>query len=437
MEKRDAVVVVAAVAVAVLAAPLPTRADDKLAFLIPNLYGSSGLIVDSDAPLPGGGTHSAHFNSAFQAEFTQFNISLASQIVSVPLPTPAAGFTFTLDPTLGVFTRTTKSFGPVLADRAETVGRRRVSVGVSFQRFTFDSLEGLGLDALPAVFTHDDAQLGGGRIDVVTTSNRIDLEVQQLTTSVNVGLTDRIDLAVAVPIVDVDLAVRSDATVQRLGTAGSPATHYFDDGNGNLGTRRQFVAQGAASGVGDIVLRLKGQAVRGKSFDVALGVDGRIPTGDEEDLLGSGAPGVKPFLVVSMSRKVSPHAGIAYQWNGDSVLAGNVLTGEKGDFPDQILYNVGADVGVTSRFTIAVDLVGRHVMDSPRLVAETFRAQNGSEFPDIGFDQGASFDVLDGSVGAKLNVGGRLLIDANVVVKLNDAGLRDRFTPLLGIEYSF
>ena len=33
----------------------------------------------SEAKLPDGSTHSAHFNSAFQTEFTQFNIALASQ----------------------------------------------------------------------------------------------------------------------------------------------------------------------------------------------------------------------------------------------------------------------------------------------------------------------------------------------------------------------
>ena len=93
---------------------------------------------------------------------------------------------------------------------------------------------------------------------------------------------------------------------------------------------------------------------------------------------------------------------------------------------------------MTRRFTLALDLMGRHVMDSPRLVPETFHAQDGtSEFPDIRFDKGASFDLLDGAVGAKVNVGGRLLIDANLLFRLNDAGLRDQFTPLLGIEYSF
>src|SRR3979409_1747688 len=114
------------------------RADDKLAFLIPHLYGPTGLVVDSEARLPNGQTHSAHFNSAFQAEFTQFNVALASQLTGLPIPSPASGFTYTLDPTLGLFNRSTKSFGPLLSERAETIGKKKVSVGVHFQRFTFD-----------------------------------------------------------------------------------------------------------------------------------------------------------------------------------------------------------------------------------------------------------------------------------------------------------
>ena len=50
---------------------------DKLAFLLTQLYGPGGLIVDSLAVLPSGDTHSAHFNSRFQSDFTQFNTALA------------------------------------------------------------------------------------------------------------------------------------------------------------------------------------------------------------------------------------------------------------------------------------------------------------------------------------------------------------------------
>ena len=413
-------------------------ADDRLATLIPNLYGSGGLTVDSEARLPDGSTHSAHFNSAFQAEFTQFNISLASQITSVPLPSPASGFTYTFDPALGVFNRSSRSYGPILSDRAETIGKHKLALGTSYQRFTFDSIEGNDLGDVPAVFTHDEAELGGGRIDVVTTFNAIELEVSQLTTFLNFGLSDSVDLAVAVPFLDVKLAVNSHATVQRLGTQTSPATHFFRSPSGGLGTERTFGASGTASGIGDVLLRAKWRAVHRGNFGIALGVDGRLPTGDEENLLGSGGPGVKPFLAVSSSHQVvSPHFNAAYQWNGDSVLAGDVLRGQKASLPDQIFWEAGVDVGVSDRLTVVLDVIGRRVLDSPRLVAEPFRARDGSEFPDIRFETGQAFNVTNAAFGFKWNPIGRLLFDANVLVKLDNGGLRDKVTPLVGLEYGF
>lgn len=424
---------------AAVASPAAVQAQDgNLAFLIPNLYGPRGLIVDSEALLPDGSTHSAHFNSAFQAEFTQFNISLASQLASVPLPSPASGFTYELDPALGVFKRSTQSFGPILAERAETIGKKKFSLGFNYQHFTFDSIEGVDLDDVPAVFTHDGAA-PGGRADVVTTSNAIDLKVGQFTTFLSYGLGDQVDLSVAVPVVSVDLGVVSNATVRRIGTAASPATHFFRDPSGGFGTTKTFSASGNATGIGDVIARLKARLLKSGATGIALGVDVRFPTGEETNLLGSGAYGVKPFLVLSVSQKVlSPHINVGYQWNGTSVLAGNVVTGVKKSLPDQILYDAGVDIGVTSRITLALDVLGRRVLKSPRMETETFRALDGtSTFPNIHFLQEANFNQTNGAAGLKINAGGRLLLDFNVLFKLDDTGLRDRVTPLVGFEYSF
>ncbi|MEO8501584.1 MAG: hypothetical protein ABI565_11765, partial [Vicinamibacteria bacterium] len=136
-----------------LVASHPAQAQDKLAFLIPTLFGPSGLTVDSEAKLPTGETHSGHFNSSFQANFSPFNSALASRLASVPLPAPASGFTYTFDPALGVFNRSTKSFGPLVTDRAETIGKKRASIGFAYQRFTFDKIDGLDLGDIPSVFT--------------------------------------------------------------------------------------------------------------------------------------------------------------------------------------------------------------------------------------------------------------------------------------------
>ena len=73
----------------------------------------------------------------------------------------------------------------------------------------------------------------------------------------------------------------------------------------------------------------------------------------------------------------------------------------------------------------------------PSCASTIFRTIDvGSTFPNIHFETG-SFSVVDGAVGIKINLGGKLLADFNALFKLNDAGLRDTFTPLVGIEYSF
>jgi threonine synthase len=304
---------------------------DKLAFIITQLYGPDGLIVDSLTVLPSGDTHSAHFNSAFQTEFTQFSTALTSQLATVPLPSPASGFTYEFDPTLGVFTRTTQSFGPILAERWETIGSKRFSFGFTFQQFRFDTIEGLDLDSVPAVFTHDGFQLGGGRGDLVTTVNSITATVNQFTTFLTYGITDRLDISVAFPMVSNDLSVISNATIQRIGT-DNPEVHFFRDTDGELGQQRVFTAFGSASGLGDITLRLKAALARGSANGLSLGLDLRVPTGDEQDLLGSGAAGARPFLIWSRSSQAfSPHINVGYLWNGSSSLAGDPVTGEAAD----------------------------------------------------------------------------------------------------------
>jgi hypothetical protein len=406
---------------------------DKLSTIFTQIYGPEGLIVDSLRVLPTGQTHSAHFNSAFQAEFTQFGVALTSQIAAVPLPSPASGFTYEFDSNLGVFQRTSQSFGPILAERAETIGGGRFTFGFTFQDFSFDTIEGLSLDNIPAVFTHDSAELRGGREDLVTTLNTVDARVNQFTTFLSYGLTDRLDISVAIPVVSTDLTVISDARVRRIGT-NDPEIHFFREADDSVGDHRTFTAFGSASGIGDLTLRLKGRLGGATAF----GLDVRVPTGDEENLLGVGAPGVRPFMVLSRSsRAFSPHINLGYQWNGSSVLGGNPATGEASDLPDQGTYVFGADFGVSQRFTLVLDVIGSYLIDAPRLHQETFHALDGtSTFPTVSFET-ESYNLLSGAVGFKLNVVENLLVDLNLLFNLDDNGLRDQITPLIGFEYAF
>jgi hypothetical protein len=127
---------------------------------------------------------------------------------------------------------------------------------------------------------------------------------------------------------------------------------------------------------------------------------------------------------------------VAYQWNSQSLLAGDIAQGIKGDLPDELSYVLGADIGVEKRLSIAFDILGRHSPDAPRLSSTTFTGADRTTFPDISFSVG-SLNVVSGAIGLKANLAGTLLATFNLQFKLNEAGVRTRVTPLVGLEYGF
>jgi hypothetical protein len=414
----------------------------SLATLFADIYGPNGLVLSSDDVQLDGTNHAAHFNSAFQSDFRLVNIALTSQLTSVPLPSPASGFTYQFDPATGTFVRSTRSFGPILSDRAETIGKGRLAFGFSNQFFSFDHLDGVSLAGVPAVFRHDSFESGGGRADVVSTLNTIEATVSQFTGALTYGLTSRIDLSLAVPIVRTHLSLLSNAKILRLGTGANVQVHYFQDpaALGGYGSTRQFFSEGSAGGVGDLLVRMKTTIVREGTRAMAAGLDVRLPTGDEQNLLGAGAAGLRPFAAFSSSYgPFAPHANVAYQWNGRSVLAGDVRADIEGELPDQFLYAAGTDLGVNSRFSIVFDVLGQRVLNSPQMSKYTLAARGvagSADLPDIRFTNG-SYWSTNGALGFKANVAPKVLVNFNMRFNIGGGGLSDRIAPLLGIEWAF
>ncbi|MEX2301989.1 MAG: transporter [Bryobacterales bacterium] len=430
MASKTRIVAFVVMYVCALWMPLHAQQSRKLAFVIPEIYGPEGLTLDSE-------THRAHFDSSFRANFSPFNTAMASQLTSLPLPSTAAGFTYTYDSTLGIYNRSAQSFGPILAERAETIGKDKFYLGFSYQQFSFDTMDDIDLDQFPAVFTHSPTVDPNSPFlrDIITTQNVIDVQVGQFTTFFTFGVTDRLDVSVAAPILNAQLDVISDTTIRRIGTVADPTfPHTFRSGQDV--SRHSFSSGSSASGLGDVVLRVKGTVTKWERAALALGADVRLPTGDELNFLGTGAAGFKPFLVLSYNYgRFSPHFNVGYQFNGNSVLAGNVQTGEKASLPEQFLYVAGVDIGISPRFSMAVDFLGQRLIDAQRAFAAPFTAVDGSVYPATRFEQG-SFNTSDGAVGFKINPVGTLLVTFNLLMKLDSGGLRDRVTPLIGVSFT-
>jgi len=91
------------------------------------------------------------------------------------------------------------------------------------------------------------------------------------------------------------------------------------------------------------------------------------------------------------------------------------------------------------KVSLALDLLGARVLHSPRLETFPFEAVGpfGSvSLRDLQF-QTESFWMTSGSAGLKANVASRLLINVNLRFAMGHAGLTDKLTPLVGIEWSF
>lgn len=319
---------------------------------------------------------------------------------SLPLPSPASGISYTFDSSTGAYIRTPQTLGPILAERSETIGRNRIFLGFAFQRFVFDTLDGTDLHDISTI-------VGGGTTFPVTNHFNIGLQVNQFTTFATYGITNRLDVSLAVPITTTYLGISYNGIlpgVQPIPIAAS--------------------GRQTASGFGDVHLEVKGTAFRSEHAGVALGANLRLPTGNEYQGLGSGAVGIEPFVVLSATyQRVTPHINLGYQLNGKSVLADDPVLGVKSRIPSQVPYAVGADIGVSKGVTVALDILGQEAIHAPRLSP-------------TGFDR-HSFNMTNGSVGCKLNPFGNFLLVANVLFKLNDGGLRSRIVPLIGVSYAF
>jgi len=344
-------------------------------------------------------------------------ISLISGQLSsaAPLPAPASGFVYTFDPTAGVFTQSAASYGPILSERADTVGFHRISFGFVDQFFDFTKVDGIPISNVPVnVPLASNAYLAG--------NYDLRFRLNQFTMFGTYGLTDRLEVSVAAPILNA-----------QLGGSLNEVGHF-----GPLTASASTTVHRSATGFGDLQFRAKANLIRSEHVDIALGVNVRTPTGDPYALLGAGAMGIEPFLAASttLRGRFTPHVNVGYQWNGASVLAGDVASGTKRNLPGNISYAAGGEIGINRRLTIAEDLIGTELIHAERAVIGPYSQYDGTTIQSVSFFR-KSFNSTSVSSGLKLNIGGNLLLSLNLLTRVNNGGLRAAVVPLVGLSYVF
>jgi hypothetical protein len=454
-----------------------TQTPSDLSSLLPELI-LRGITLPT--PTTPGLSHAAHFSPFAVAEFENpavaivegFNKLMIVQLSTFPIGSSAGGFSYAFDPTLGTFRRASSSFGPLFAERAATIGRGRFSAGFNYQHSSYDRFEGSTLNngaikfylrhqeccttgtgpAVPPFFgvdEHPDGTLLNPFFegDLIEAALSLDVKTDMLAIFGNYGVTDRWDVGVAVPFVRVDMDASVLATIQRLATAATPQIHTFEAGNPNA-TTRTFSSSATATGLGDVELRTKFRMFDLPAGGLAAAADFRLPTGNEDNLLG-GSTQVKLFLVQSAgSGRLTQHVNVGYTFSTETASGPSTTQFvTSASFPDEISYAAGLEFVLEPRITVIGDIVGRNLRGVGRfeLTSKTFQFQPpGNPAPPVAsarFDEfearAGNLNLLFGTAGVKVNPKGNWLISASVLFPLTDAGLKSRVTTIIGMDYAF
>lgn len=363
--------------------------QDILAFLVTN-QGVQTSDFDKD-------------REAAEATRATLTSALLASIATQPVSSSSGGFTYRFNPNLGTVERASETFGPFFVERALTAGTGQASFGFTFQYANFQSLDGYDLkngELITAANQFTDEQRP---FDVENLT--LNIRTRTATFFGNVGLTNRIDVGVAVPLVSLEIS-------------GTRLNTYR--GTTSLLAR----ASASTTGFGDIAVRPKVRLTPDGPAALSAGVEVRLPTGREEDLLGAGEAAVR--LV-----------GLASYESGPTSVYGNVGFGTGGIGHD-FNYGGAAAVAATSRLTLVGEVVGRRIDGLQRITPivaphPRIRGVTTTRLVPSGEDQMSVYAVT----GLKWNVGGTWLLHANVLIPLTDSGLTTKATPNIAFDYSF
>ena len=426
-----------------------------------------------------GNPHDVHFLPGLAQSIAPFELqkALVTQLATFPLGTSSGGFTYTLDPATGAIAPASRSFGPSFAERPLTIGEGKFTTGIQYQHVEFDAFEGADLDGDEITFAlphnnccpagANDPTAPGNTVpffegDLVEIRPALKAKTDTTVVFANYGVTNDLEVGVAVPFVRASLNVEGRSTIVRLSTGAQTNIHSFD---GSGSTEKVIPAVGgSATGIGDVLVRAKYLFVRRSDAGVAGEIGVRLPTGDESDLLGTGGTQTRLLFIAAMSRgDFSPHVNLGYVLSSGTVSSGvtdfEIPAGSAGDpirnlsapdidlsVPDEFHYTGGFDWAVSPRVTFAADVIGRVIRNVMRFESGDstfqFRTANDSPIqtnsrPTFNLDGTRNLNLLLGAVGAKFNVATNLLLTANVLFPLSDSGLKPRVTPVIGLDYAF
>lgn len=350
---------------------------------------------------------------------------LADTVASTyPVASASSSVAYVYDPALDVVERRAGTLGPILGERAETLGPGRFDVSLTYSYVSLTSIDDEPLDALVSAPLVDGRLLffpvpGGvrlrdGRVSAilpvrVTVDMAVDAHIT--TPSFTYGITPDLDVNVSLPLVATSLEVATRAEVP---DPRHPA-YALPPGDPNAGIERQRAAD-SAGGVGDLLLRAKYVFLRDAPVQLALGLGLSLPTGDQSDFHGTGSTHAMPLLIASrrFGQRFELLANVGADLDADDAGRSTVR------------WALGATMSVIAPLSAAVTFLGNHELE-PRTAPIRFPF----------FFQIERNDLYDAAVGLRWAFADRAVLTANALVPLNREGVRADVIPTIEIEYVF
>jgi hypothetical protein len=361
---------------------------DALAFLVTNQSVPTGSVErDRDAA---------------QAASVSISRALLANLATLPVASSSGAFVYRLNPELGTVERRTQTFGPFFLERALTAGRGHASFGLTLQHLRFTSLDGRSLTDGSLVTTANQFADESAPFDVDRLT--LDINADVATLYGTVGVTNRMEIGFAAPMVS-------------LSIDGSRINTYRGR------TFTQASARGHATGLADLVVRTKYTLLARDASALAAAVDVRLPTGREEDLLGTGSASYRFSTISSIEgRRTSAHANLGLQVGG---------------LATEVSYGAAVSVAATGTVSFVGELLGRWIDSSGHLVSTTapHPLLNGVDTIRLAADS-SSLQMVTLVPGLKWNLFKTWVLAANVSVPLTSGGLNARFTPFVGLDYA-
>jgi hypothetical protein len=344
--------------------------------------------------------------------------------IDFPVTSTTPGFTYRYNLDLGMFERSSRSLGPEFLERAETVGRGRVDLGLSY--LYADLTDEDGDNFAERIFLGSQVTVGGVGVAGVFRGTDFSLETHVFSPFVTYGVTDRWDVNLIVPLVHTTLELEGVAAAgiqgQAVGVGRFRLSDFFDN---------------EAFGVGDLQLRTKYRFLEGGPLDMAGAFALRLPTGEEDDFQGLGDVMLTPSVIAS--RAIGPHqvhAQLGVEVNSDDLERSRAR------------YGVGGELQPLERFALVLEILGSSsfVDDEFTIPKSGGIVPNFTLLPNDFVEQNRPTDlvaavprsdVVDLAFGLKANVAGTVVAYAGAIWPLTDDSLRGDVTLAGGVEVSF